>query len=274
MDFIKKLVQFIRTKRFLKLILLIGLVYFVVVTTTVFYLDSYTNHGEKIIVPDLKGKNVSSIAPIIDGLSLKYEVLDSIYDPKLAEGTIIDQDPGPTSLTKVNVKEGRVIRLRVSKRSRMVEVPSLIDKSQRFAETILKNRGFKFTISYQNTTEANGAVLDQKFRGSHIKEGTRVPIGSTIALVVGRNEGGIPVEIPDLYGLTISQARERLASYPGMTFFPVCNECKTAEDSLAARINSQTPEYIEGVMIPSGSTITVNAVLNFVDTRGQTPSPF
>ena len=92
-----------------------------------------------------------------------------------------------------------------------------------------------------------------------------------IHLVIGRNEGGIPVPIPDLYGLTISEAQARLSDMTEMTFFVVCEECKTAQDSTMARINSQTPEYIEGVMIPSGSTITVNAVLNFVDTRPPAP---
>ncbi|MBU2018884.1 MAG: hypothetical protein KJ941_04480, partial [Bacteroidetes bacterium] len=146
-----------------------------------------------------------------------------------------------------------------------------IDKSQRFAESILKNRGFKCSISFRNTSEANGAVLDQLYKGSRIKEGTKIPIGSTIALVVGRNEGGIPIPIPDLYGLTIFEARDRLAAIPGMNYFPVCNECRTYEDSLAARINSQTPEYIEGIMIPAGSTISVNAVLNFVNEREMPP---
>jgi beta-lactam-binding protein with PASTA domain len=202
---------------------------------------------------------------------LSYEVLDSIYNPKLAEGTIIDQDPQATVVSQLFVKEGRIIRLRVSKRSRLVEVPSLIDKSQRFAESILKNRGFKYTVTFRNTSEANGAVLNQLFNGVKIKEGTKIAIGSIIAIVVGRNEGGLPIPIPDLYGLTIFEARERLAAIPGMNYFPVCDDCKTSEDSLAARINSQTPEFIEGIMIPAGSTITVNAVLNFVNERALVP---
>lgn len=267
MEFLKKLANFIWTKHFLKIAGYIALAYIVVVGGTIFYLDAYTNHGEKIMVPNLIGKNVKTIAPIMEINELKYEILDSIYDPKLAEGTIIDQDPQPTDKSKLFVKEGRIIRLRVSKRSRLVEMPSLIDKSQRFAETILKNRGFKYSLTFRNTTEANGAVLEQLYRGSVIKEGTRLPIGSTIVLVIGRNEGGMPMQIPDLYGLTIFEAKDRLASMPGFTFFPVCEECKTYEDSLAARINSQNPEFIEGILTPPGSTITVNAVLNFVDSR-------
>lgn len=267
----QKIIAFLKTKRFWKIIGLIAAVYALVIFSTVFYLDAYTAHGDKIPVPNLLGKNVKSINSILEVNELTYEVLDSIYDPSLAEGTIIDQDPKPTEVSDIFVKEGRIIKLRVSKRSRLVEMPSLIDKSQRFAEKILENRGLRYSISFRNTTEAHGAVLDQQYKNQKIKEGTRIPIGSMIHLVIGRNEGGIPVPIPDLYGLTISEAQARLSGMTEMTFFVVCEECKTAQDSTVARINSQTPEYIEGVMIPSGSTITVNAVLNFVDTRPPAP---
>lgn len=260
-----------KTKRFLKIVGMLFLVYFLIITITMFYLDSYTNHGQKIEVPNLIGKNVLSIESLLEESELTYEILDSIYDPKKTEGTIISQDPQPTFLSRLFVKEDRIIKLRVSKKTLKVEMPSLIDKSRRFAESILKNRGLKFTVSYRNTVEANGAILDQLYKGKYIKEGTKIPIGATIAIVVGRNEGGLPVPIPDLYGLTIFEAKERLASIPGMIFFPVCNECQTYEDSLVARINSQTPEFMEGIMIPAGSTITVNAVLNFVDERPEVP---
>jgi len=266
MELLQKIKEFVVNKAFLKSLLYIVLIYTVVVTALNFYLDSYTNHGEKIAVPDLKGKNIKAIAAMMEDLSLSYEVLDSIYDPSLAPGTIIDQDPRPTAMSEVFVKEGRTIRLRISKRTRYVEVPMLIDKSQRFAESVLKNRGLLFSLGYRNTTEAHGAVLQQTFRGKNLRAGQRIPVGSTIHLIIGRNEGGMPLPIPNLYGLTIFEAQERLLVMPTVSLFSVCNECVTTQDSLAARINSQTPEYFDGGMMPPGSTITVNAVLNFVDT--------
>ncbi len=269
MEFFKKLKSFVWSKHFLKHLGLVILAYFLIVLILIFYLDSFTNHGEKIAVPNLKGKNVAMIQSELEALGLQYEVLDSIYEPSKPQGTIMDQDPGPSGLTKIFVKEGRVIRLRVSKKTRLIEMPSLIDKSQRFAEKILQNRGLKFVIRYQPTNEANGAVLDQLFNGKFVKEGTRIPIGSTIVLVVGKNDAGVPVAIPNLYGLTISQAKERLSTLGSFGFLAVCDACVTREDSLVARIQSQSPEFIEGIQIPSGSTITVFATKNFVD--NQTP---
>ncbi len=270
MDLIKKIINFIWTKRFAKHLGLIVLIYFLTVSAVVFYLDTYTNHGQKIAVPNLLGKNVKNIQAVLEANNLKYEVLDSIYDPKLVEGTIIDQDPAPTNISSVSVKEGRIIRVRVSKRSRLVEMPSLIDKSIRFAESVLKNRGLRYKIEYRPSSEANGAVLDQLFNGKKIKEGVKIPIGSIITVIVGRNEGGQPVSLPNLYGLTIFEARDRLASISSLNFMPICPDCLTYEDSLVARIESQTPEFIDSTFfVPAGTTITVFARKNFQG--GQTP---
>lgn len=243
---------------------LIILLYLFIVTVTVFYLDSYTNHGQRIDVPNLIGKNVNSVKGQLEDLELQYEVLDSIYDPSKPEGTIIDQDPDPTSISMVPVKEGRIIRLRVSKKSRLVEMPSLVDKSERFAESILENRGLKCRIQYRATTEADGAVLEQLYKGTPVREGSKIPVGSTIVLIVGQNDAGEPVDIPDLYGLTLAEATELLQQMGEFVLVPVCADCLTADDSLAARIESQSPEYVEGITIHSRSTITVYATKEFV----------
>lgn len=270
MEFLQKLRSFIWSKHFLKHLGLIVLTYIIIISITVFYLDSYTNHGQQIEVPNMVGRDVNGVKAELEELGLEFEILDSIYDPSKKEGTILDQDPDATSLSKVPVKEGRIIRLRVSKKSRLVEMPSLVDKSQRFAESILENRELKFKIQYKPTNEANGAVLEQRYKGRSIKEGTRIPIGSTITLIVGKNDAGAPVEIPNLYGMTISEARERLTQLGNFGFLPVCDGCLTSEDSLAARIESQSPEFIEGIMIPAGSTITVYATKDFAG-GGQEP---
>lgn len=263
MEFLKKLKSFIWSKHFLKHLGLVVLAYLIIVSITVFYLDSFTNHGQQINVPNLIGRNVKDVKVTLEELGLQYEVLDSIYDPSKPEGTILDQDPDPTMFSKVFVKESRIIRLRLSKKSRLVEMPSLVDKSKRFAESILENRGLKVRLQFKPTNEANGAVLEQLYKGRQVKEGTRIPIGSTITLVVGKNDAGEPVEIPNLFGLTIFEAKERLTTLGSFGFLPVCDACLTYEDSLAARIESQSPEYIEGILIPAGSTITVYATKDF-----------
>ena len=264
-NWFKNLILFVKTKRFVKHLGLIILTYFLVIGIVIFYLDSYTNHGQKIEVPNLVGKNISSIQSILEELDLEYEVVEVKYDPKKIKGTILDQDPKSTELSDVYVKEGRVIRLKISKASDLVEMPDLISKSERFALQVLKNRGLKYEIEYKKSSESDGAVLNQKFKGRAIKSGDKLPIGSVIILVVGRNEGGEPVQIPNLYGLTLEEARSLLGENSGISFFSVCPDCINESDSLKARIESQVPEFVEEMLSPYGTTVTVYATPNFRD---------
>lgn len=256
---LKKIKNFVFSKRFLFNLIALIAVYFIVVKGMVWYLNSYTNHGEKVTVPNLVGKNANTLNAALANTGLTYEILDSIYEPSKIEGTILSQDPLPSEVSEVSVKEGRIIRLRVSKRSRMVEVPKCVDKSQRFAESILRNTGLKYRVEYKPTTEADGAVMQQLFKGKAIAPKTKIPIGSTIQLIVGRNLGGEMVEVPNLVGLTISEAKARLNAVFGLSLLTVCEECVSVSDSLNAIISSQNPAFEDGVFAPSGSTVTIFA---------------
>ena len=126
MELVKKLRDFVWSKHFLKHLGLIILTYFVVVSLVIFYLDSYTNHGQKIRVPNLVGKNINGIKATLEENDLQYEIIEEKYDPKKPQGTILEQDPIATSFSSVFVKEGRIIRLRISKKTDLVEMPSLL----------------------------------------------------------------------------------------------------------------------------------------------------
>jgi hypothetical protein len=76
-------------------------------------------------------------------------------------------------------------------------------------------------------------------------------------LTIGKNSGGDPIQIPDLYGLTINELKERLIGLGSVTLNINCPECATAADSASVRVNSQSPEYLEGQLSPPGSTISV-----------------
>ena len=267
MVLLKKIGNYIWSKQFLLNFSAIVIIYVIGAMLFKCSLDSRTKLGEKIEVPNLIGKNQNILENIFAESELSYEVLDSIYDPTKVEGTILEQDPAPTTSSNVYVKSGRVIKVRVSKRTQLVEMPDLVDKSQRFAENILVNRGFRYSLEYRATSEAHGAVLEQLYKGKRITKGTKIPIGSKIKLVVGRNQGGVAVALPNLYGLTIVEARRRVGQMGGMEFHAVCATCKTSADSLVARVFSQSPEFIEDGVVASGTTITVVASKDFEEPR-------
>lgn len=260
--FFKKLGNFVWSKSFLfnltgVLVLYLGLYYGVQS-----WLDSKTNHGKEVAVPNLIGKNSNNVKSHLNGTGLNYEVLDSIYDPSLVAGTIIQQDPLPTVLAGVKVKEGRKIKLRVSKPTMLVEVPYLVDKSQRFAEGVLRNRNFKYTLDYKPSKEAHGAVLEQWYMGKKVSGGQKIPIGSKIKLVIGRDEVGVPLDLPNLYGLSVVEAKREVGRMLNMEFLVgVCEGCVTADDSLNATVFEQSPAFEEGARVASGGSIVVMARL-------------
>ncbi len=259
MELLSKIKNFVWSKTFAWNIGAIILVYIILFFSVKSCMNAQTNFGQKIEVPSLIGKNQNNLENLLANTGLKYEVLDSIYDPKKVEGTVLEQDPMPSKISNVFVKEGRVIKVRVSKRSQLVEMPDLVSKSQRFAEGILRNRDFRYELQFKPSKESPGAVLEQLYRGRPVEGGKKLPIGSMIKLVVGQKVGGAPTLLPNLYGLTIDEARMRLKAVGDFEFIPVCQDCQTASDSLVARVTSQNPAYSDGALIMTGSTVTVVA---------------
>jgi beta-lactam-binding protein with PASTA domain len=233
------------------------LFYFIVIFSTIKYLDVYSNHGEEIAVPNLVGKKSSVAKMQLEEMGLSYEILDSIYDPSLPNGIVKQQMIEPTSISKVKVKENRIIGLRLSKKTELTEMPDLVFKHVDFARGILENRGFSSRIQYKPTKEANGSVLDQKYNGKSITNGTRIPIGSEITLIVGQNEVGVLVELPNVVGMNYQDAISLLGSKGLESISTICNDCQTLQDTLSAVVFGQSPEYIPEKTVERAQQIVV-----------------
>jgi beta-lactam-binding protein with PASTA domain len=270
MNTLKNILAFITTKHFIKQFGLLILFYLLIVGGTLLYLDIRTHHGEKIAVPNVVGKHIDNIADLLDESELEYIVLDSIYRPDVEEGTIVKQNPEPTSRTKVFVKSSRILEISLSKKINYVIVPDLIHKSKRYSESILKNRGLKFEFSYKISPNDIDAVISQKYKGRRVREGYKVPHGSVIHLIIGKGSKEDPFEVPDLYGLTYTQADSVVYELPSVSLIiGDCNGCKTKKDTLRARISSQTPEYFKDNMRPPGSDIVIFLEKEFNDKRSE-----
>ncbi|WP_107040170.1 PASTA domain-containing protein [Brumimicrobium mesophilum] len=257
MGFFKKLGNFVISRKFIINFLLFGLVWFLIIWGGTTYFGAYTRHGETIHVPSLLNNNVKDIPKLIGDKDIKYEILDSIYNPDLVEGTIIYQNPMPTDSSGLFVKSDRVIRVRVSKRSRLVLVPIVVSKSHRFAEAVLMTKGLRTRVNFVPSNEDQGSVISQKFKGKSITSGQQVPINSVIELTVGKRTQGEMVSIPNLNGLTINEAQERFLGSSSLRLYAVYSGCETSKDSLQARVTRQTPVASDSSRIPEGSTITV-----------------
>jgi beta-lactam-binding protein with PASTA domain len=260
---LQRIKTFVFSKHFLKHFGLVVLFYLVLVFVVSLYLDFSTNHGEKIEVPNFVGLNGETAKQKIEELGLQYQIVDSIYDPNSPEGTVVEQLVEPTSVSQVYVKSGRIIGLRLTKRSQMIEMPGLINKQVQFAESILEQRGLRYNIQYRPTSEANGSVLDQLYKGKRVKEGDRIPMGAVITLIVGQNDLGEPIPLLNFLGMSMEEAKYAMDTIGVTSYTFVCPECTTREDSLAAKIFSQTPEFIEGTTVYKSTQFTFSLKLGF-----------
>ena len=244
--------------------LLVLCLYSIVIFGTRSYLDNTTNHKSKVILPDFKGKNIEDVKSTLDSIGLRYQISDSIYDPKKPNGTIVVQSPLPSSKTLVSVKPGRVIFFRVSKKKKFVEMPDLKFKTKRFSKVILENRGLKVAFRQKPVDPVYaGVIVEQVYRGKPIEKGSKVPVGSTIFLYQGDPIIEPPVLMPNLYGHTITSAKAILDNM-GFRYVGVCSDCITPEDSLVARVFTQSPEYFKGRRIGTSRTISFSAKVAFV----------
>ena len=226
------------------------------------YFKSYTNFEEEVVVPNLLSNNINDVPALLAGRNLRFEVIDSVYNPNLIEGTVIYQDPMPSDSSGLNVKADRLIKLRVSKQSRLVEVPYVVSRSERFAEATLNSRGFRTKITYVPSKEDQGSVIDQKIKGTPVSRGLKAPINTMVELFVGQRSGEETTLLPNLVGLTISAAESRLKNASALRFFAVCGDCVTQQDSLNAVVVSQSPTAGDSTLIPAGATVTVFARAN------------
>lgn len=149
---------------------------------TLQWLDSYTRHGEAVVVPDVKGMNLRVAENELDKQSLKSIVIDSSYVKGVAPGAILEQNPSGGS----KVKSGRTVYLTINTDSApKVAIPDIMDNSSlRQAEAKLRALGFKVTEPEYISGEKDW-VYSIKYRGRNLKAGEKIPREAVLTLTVG-----------------------------------------------------------------------------------------
>jgi len=213
------------------------------------YLNEYTHHGESITVPDLRGLTKEKLERFIENKHLQYKVVDSLFEVGKTPGTVIEQDPAPDS----KVKENRTIYLTINaSMPPMVKMPNLIDVSLRQAEAILQTYGLKVGQTIYKPDLAKNAVLDQLYQSEKIEPGKEIYKGSVIDLVLGDGIGNAEVTVPNLVGLTKSEAlfvlKGSALNIGTLNFDPGVKNEETA------KVYKQSPEAGSG-MIKQGEAI-------------------
>ncbi len=174
---------FVKSRYFLIHTGIILVVIFLIFLGTIRFLDSYTNHGEYVEVPDVTGKKVTDLPNTGGAEAVSFQIIDSIYDPREKPGIVLRQDPLPQS----KVKHNRTVYLYVTGMvPPQIQMPKLIDRSERQARLIIETYGLKVGSVELKEADCNGCVLSQTIKGVEVAPGTSVKKGSVVSLVVGR----------------------------------------------------------------------------------------
>jgi len=234
-----QLKEFLTSKIFLKNFGLAFLSTVVLVWFTMMMISFYTNHGANLTTPNFKGMTIKQVESLVNKSNLRFVIEDSVFRKDIIPGTVVMQNPSPGH----KIKPNRLIYITLASAiPEQVEVPKLTDVSLRQAKVLLESKGFALGNVEMRPSEFNDLVLDQKYKGQTIISGARLDNGSTIDLVVGKNMIGGETTVPDLTGLTLSDAKNKLKGR-ALTFGVIAYnpEIQTTEDTLNAIIWKQLP---------------------------------
>lgn len=181
------LFSYLKSKVFFKHLIISLVSLFCVLWLLFKYLDIYTNHGETAEVPDFTGKTIAELDQFITDKNVRYQIIDSIYDPNEKPGVVLRQEPDAKSL----VKHNRLIYLYVtSTQPPQIEMPKLVDKSERQAVFMIESYGLKLGKVTEIKGDCNGCVLRQLHEGKVIAPGTLIKKSSKIDIEIGKKENG------------------------------------------------------------------------------------
>ena len=197
----------------------------VIITATMSWLNTYTHHGDSVVVPDIKGMTIEDAIRTFESNDLIGIVSDSIYAKNKPLGTVLDSSPAIGS----SVKRNRIIRLTINSQSiPLVRLPDLINNSSyRQAELQLTNAGFKLTEPELINGEQDW-IYGIRYQGRMLENSDKVQEGATLTLVVGNGNGELSKDSVD------ADAQKRVNIDPSKTVKKTATkpaEKNTTEDS-------------------------------------------
>ncbi|MBN2635749.1 MAG: PASTA domain-containing protein [Prolixibacteraceae bacterium] len=245
--------KFFTSRAFIINLLLAVVLAFIIILGIMQWLKVYTHHGEAHAVPDFSGLMGEEIAILAKQNNLKFEIVDSIYDNEALPGVVVEQQPE----AGFGVKQNRKIFLTINSLQReMVQLPKLTDISFRQAQVLAENTGIIIGNIYYAPSEYDDLVLRILKDSIPLNAGEMVLKGSSIDLVLGRNQGNEDTHLPDLTGVNITDAKIVLTNSMLNTGVLIYDEtCVNADDSLNAFVWRQYPSVTNTKKIRLGSSV-------------------
>ncbi len=259
----RQTIDFLTNKRFILNLLGILLFLFLVIFGVMQWLKIYTNHGQKLELPDYIGSHISDANRDADRKSFEIIVNDSVHIVGQPGGIIHHQNPPGGS----KVKEGRKIYTTITKyNADKVDIAStfpLYGQDYEAKKNQLQQKAIASEIKeFKYDPLTTGTILEVWHNGRPIITRDRdlksyeMERGDKLAFVVSTPEGGSFV-IPNLVGQTVKRARWAVEN----SKFRIGNITYAndlgVDDPENAVIVSQSPAYDGVTLMTSGESIDI-----------------
>ncbi len=158
----------------------------------------------KVAVPELKGLSKDDAEAKLKeaGLSLNQPVQEVDVTDDDQVGKVVSQTPQAGN----EVQQATSVSISIGKGKAQKQVPNFTGKSFSEAQSALTGLGFNVKRVDQQSDQPKDQVIQQTPNGGS------VPVGSTITLTVSTGQPDNKIEMPQLVGMTVDDARAKLQS--------------------------------------------------------------
>ena len=185
------------------LLITVGILCFLVIGYFYIYLPNETNHGDKMIVPDLLGLSSERLDSALKDYTLRFEISDTAFSDEYKPLEIIRQFPHAGSL----VKPDRKIYLTVNRKNPpTLPLPNLEEQSLINAQAIIQSNELKVGRIIYMPSPFSELVLEMRIDGIKVDSGMRVTKGTIIDLYVGDGAGPNDLEVGSYIGYDLKNA--------------------------------------------------------------------
>jgi D-alanine-D-alanine ligase len=259
-------IDFIKSKEFIRQLVIIAAAFIILILLTQFWLSYYTNHGQKLDLPKFIGMKLEDAISLAEERTFEIIVDDSIFVVGKPGGIITDQNPKPKSLVKENRKIYVTITKYGTETVKVSDLPILYGNAFDQKRSELKYRDIECTIKdYAYDPGEPNHILEVWYQGDIIiskdikKNEVEIPKGGTLEFVISQRDGG-DVTIPDLRCLQLEEARFLLESSK-LRLGDTSKKGSTEPDATLYVI-SQSPPYdgVSNVKMGERINVTVSAV--------------
>ena len=222
--------------------------------STITVVISSGEEAKMVRVPNVVDRTEEEAEKSLQAAKLTVVHGEAQYSDEIEEGHVISSDPEAGT----EVEEGTEVTIVISLGEDQATVPDLRNKSASDAEAALKEAGLSGSASeeYSDSVEA-GRVISQS-----IDAGEKVDKDTTISYVVSKGPETKYVRVPNLHGMTESQARQALRD-AGLSVGEVNDDY----------ISSGNVNRVVEQSISSGTSVEEGTSVSFTVNLGLEPEP-